>query len=246
MPMHDWTRVTPGIFHAFHHQWISTLSSELNSALPPEYYALPEQQAAGFGPDVLALQVGDGDPQSERTEPTAATVTRTQPRTRFKAESDSEFYRRRKSTIVVRHVSGDRIVAMLEIVSPGNKSTRHAFRAFVDKVCEPLEHRIHLLIVDPFPPGPRDPNGVHAAIWGEVQDEPYVALADEPLMMVAYECGRATRAHIEPVAVGMVLPSMPLILEPEAHILVPLEATYLTAFNTMPQRWRAVLEQSAT
>ena len=57
MPMHDWTRVPAGIFHAFHHGWISTLGNALNAGvLPPEYYALPEQPAAGFGPDVLTLQ----------------------------------------------------------------------------------------------------------------------------------------------------------------------------------------------
>ena len=57
MPMHDWTRVAPGIFHAFHHDWITEMARALNGGLlPDDYYALPEQQAAGFGPDVLALQ----------------------------------------------------------------------------------------------------------------------------------------------------------------------------------------------
>ena len=108
--------------------------------------------------------------------------------------------------MVVRHVSGDRIVAMIEIVSPGNKASRHGFRAFVDKACELLEARIHLLILDPFPPGPRDENGVHAAIWEEVQDEPFELPADKRLTLVAYECGLTTRAYIEPVAVGDVTP----------------------------------------
>ncbi len=53
MPMHDWRKVEAGIFHAFHHRWISELSDFLNGgALPSDYYALPEQVAAGFGPDV--------------------------------------------------------------------------------------------------------------------------------------------------------------------------------------------------
>ena len=65
MPMHNWTLVAAGIFHAFHHGWISTISNALNSGLlPPEYYALPEQQAAGFGPDVLTLQ----EPSRRRSE----------------------------------------------------------------------------------------------------------------------------------------------------------------------------------
>jgi hypothetical protein len=243
MPMHDWTLVEAGIYHAFHHHWISAISNTLNtSLLPREYYALPEQQAAGFGPDVLTLQDQPGRRGDKPSEGAGAVTLLAQPRTRFKAESDAEFYRRKKSSVVIRHVSGDRIVAMVEIVSPGNKASRHGFRAFVDKACELLEARIHLLILDPFPPGPRDPNGVHGAIWEEVEDEPFRLPLDKPLTLVTYECGLTTRAYIEPIAVGDNLPEMPLFLEPDGCLMVPLEATYQTAFQVMPWRWRKVLE----
>jgi hypothetical protein len=238
MPMHDWTRVEAGIFHAFHHRWISALGDALNGGkLPAEYYALPEQIAAGFGPDVLTLQ----SPLSDGAIAASSTALQTRPQSRFTAQTDSEFYRRKKSSIVVRHVSGDRIVAMIEIVSPGNKSNRHAFRAFVDKACELLEHRIHLLIVDPFPPGPRDPHGIHAAIWEQVEDDTFRPPADQPLTVVAYECDLTTRAYIEPIAVGQALPDMPLFLEPNGCVMVPLEAAYETAFAVMPRRWQTVL-----
>jgi hypothetical protein len=152
MPMHDWTRVAAGIFHAFHHDWITEMARALNNGLlPDDYYALPEQQAAGFGPDVLALQSPSAK-EGEAASSDTATLIRTRPKSQFHAETDAEFYRRKKSSIVVRHISGDRIVAMLEVVSPGNKASRHALRTFVDKACELLEHRIHLLIADPFPP----------------------------------------------------------------------------------------------
>ena len=36
MPMHDWTRVPAGIFHAFHHAWISAISDSLNGGILPE------------------------------------------------------------------------------------------------------------------------------------------------------------------------------------------------------------------
>ena len=243
MPMHDWTKVEAGIFHAFHHRWISALSDALNDGkLPADYYALPEQDVTGFGPDLLTRQgpVAEQRPSAGGGVATA-TLLRSRPRARFTAETDAEFYRRKKSRIVVRHVNGDRIVAMLEIVSPGNKSTGRAFRAFVDKACELLEHRIHLLIVDPFPPGPRDPNGVHAAIWGQVQDDSFHLPADQPLTAVAYECDLTTRAYIETMAVGQTLPDMPMFLEPNGWIMVPLEATYATAFAVLPKRWQAVL-----
>ena len=190
MPMHDWTKVEAGIFHAFHHRWISAISDALNQgSLPADYYALPEQVAAGFGPDVLTLQGGSADAAEiaeDTTRGGTATALRTRPQSRFTAQTEAEFYRRKKSSIVVRHVSGDRIVAMLEIVSPGNKSNRAAFHAFVEKASELLEHRIHLLIVDPFPPGPRDPNGIHAAIWEQVQDDSFQLPANQPLTLVAY------------------------------------------------------------
>jgi hypothetical protein len=245
MPMHDWTRVEPDIFHAFHHSWIEELARALNGGLLPEdYYALPEQQAAGFGPDVLTLQTqsDNGGPAAVTSSGGAATKMQTRPQTKFTAETDAEFYRRKKSSIVVRHVSGDHIAAMLEIVSPGNKASRHAFQAFVAKACELLEHRVHLLILDPFPPGRRDPNGLHAAIWGEVEDKPFVLPADKPLTFVAYECDLKTRAFIEPISVGDSLPDMPLFVEPGRHIPVPLETTYQAAFAAMPRRWRTVLE----
>jgi hypothetical protein len=35
---------------------------------------------------------------------------------------------------------------------------------------------------------------------------------------------------------------MPLFLEADAHVPVPLEATYQLAFDGMPRRWRQVLE----
>jgi hypothetical protein len=242
MPMHDWTRVDAGIFHAFHHSWIEELARALNrGVLPKDYYALAEQHAAGFGPDVLTLQ--DQHPRGdENGSGGVATVLQTRPQTRFTAETATEFYRRKKSGIAIRHVSDDRIVAMIEIVSPGNKTSENAFRAFVNKACELLECRVHLLLADPFPPGPRDPNGIHAAIWAQVENVPWHLPDDKRLTLVAYECDLTTRAYIEPVAVRDLLPNMPLFLAPNSHVQVPLEATYQTAFAFMPRRWQRVLE----
>jgi hypothetical protein len=247
--MHDWTKVPDGIFHAFHHEWISEISRALNAGLlPKEYYALPEQVAAGFGPDVLTLQSpptrssGDGPSNGGGAPAAASLLTRVRPQTRFVAETEGEYYRRKKCSIVVRHVSGDEIVAVIEIVSSGNKASRRAFHAFLDKTSQLIEQRIHLLIVDPFPPGPRDPNGVHAAIWEDVQGGSFQLPPDKPLTIVTYECDLMTRAYIEPVAVGDRLPDTALFLEPNGCVTVPLEATYQKAFAVMPGRWRDALE----
>lgn len=245
MPIHDWTRVEAGIFHDFHHEWISTIRRTLNDGLlPPNYYALAEQQAAGFGPDVLTLQTSGEAKGSRTVGPSNGGVglVTAPPKVRFSAELPDAIWQDKRSTIVVRHVTGDEIVAVIEIISPGNKASRRAFRALVDKACELLTQQIHLLILDLFPPTQRDPRGLHAALWEEWTDEPYAPPVDKPLTLVAYESAWTVKTYVEPVAVGDALPSMPLFLEPGAHVLVPLEATYAAAFAAVPRRWRGVLE----
>ena len=175
----------------------------------------------------------------QRTRP--VTLTRTRPKSTHYAKTPAEFHRRKKSSIAVRHVSGDRIVAMIEIISPGNKNNTNAFQAFIAKVCELLEHRIHLLLLDPFPPGRRDPNGIHNTIGSMVEDDPFQIPTDKPLTLVAYECADTTRAYIETLSVGDALPDMPLFLEPNSHVTVPLEATYQAAWDTVPARWQRVI-----
>src|SRR5262249_52625380 len=203
MPIHDWTRVDAGIFHAFHHDWITDLTRALNRGLLPEdFYALPEQHAAGFGPDVLTLQ---GVREEEETtlsghatnDSTGLLVV--EPKLAPTAETDMEFYRRKQASIVVRHVTGDRVVAIIEIVSPGNKSTRHALRSFVEKAAELLDQRIHLLIVDLLPPGPRDPRGMHAAIWDEIAGQEYEPPPGKNLTLAAYETALTVKAYVQNV-----------------------------------------------
>jgi hypothetical protein len=249
MPVHDWTRVDAGIFHAFHQQWIIALSNALNDrVLPSDYYALPEQHAAGFGPDVLTLQGahenGVEDLQVSRTTTPTSGLLVAEPKHTLTAETDMEFYRRKQTPIVVRHVSGDRVVAMIEIVSPGNKSTHNAMRAFVEKAAELLDKRIHLLIIDLLPPGRHDSHGIHAAIWDEIAGQEYAPPAGKPLTVAAYETALTVRAYVEPFSVGSTLADMPLFLEPNGCVSAPLGPTYEAAFNAMPRRWRTVLERT--
>src|SRR5438067_9928857 len=118
MAIHDWTRVPACVFHHFHHSWIEEIQRALNAGvLPEDYYAMAEQQAAGFGPDVLTLQAREATPEGERTNGPGSSqaMTLIRPQARFTAQTDEEFFRRKKSAIAVRHVSDDRLVAMLEI-----------------------------------------------------------------------------------------------------------------------------------
>lgn len=252
MPVHDWTRVGAGIFHAFHHGWIEELARALNRGmLPSDYYALPEQFAAGFGPDVLTLQGGgdaDGASDEQRYDGPSkgeTTLLLAPPKLQPTAETDMEFYRRKQKAVVVRHAGGDRVVAMIEIVSPGNKAARNPLRAFVQKAAELLENGIHLLILDLHPPGKRDPDGIHGEIWQEIAGQEYTMPPERPLTLAAYETANALRAYVVHFTVGDVLSDMPLFLEPQRAVPVPLETTYNAAFAEVPRRWRQVLERSS-
>jgi hypothetical protein len=165
----------------------------------------------------------------------------TPPQVRITAEAEIDFYRRKQNHVAVRHSSGDSLVAVVEIVSPGNKSSRSALRAFVEKAAEFLDQRIHMLVADLHPPTSRDLQGIHGAIWEEVAGLDYEAPSDEPMTLAAYESGSLIRAFVEPISVGNSLKSMPLYLEPDRYVLVPLESTYTAAFAAQPKRWRTVL-----
>ena len=57
MPAHDWTQVEAGLFHAVHLSWMGELQRELNSGLLPEgFYAIAEQLAGGWQPEVIPLK----------------------------------------------------------------------------------------------------------------------------------------------------------------------------------------------
>ena len=56
MPLHDWSKVDAGVFHAFHTTWIGAIQNALNHGLlPDDYYAFAEQHMGGFVADILTL-----------------------------------------------------------------------------------------------------------------------------------------------------------------------------------------------
>jgi hypothetical protein len=247
MPIHDWTRVSAGTWHAFHLSWISQLQGALNGGLlPADYYCQAEPPTGDVEPDVLTLQeVTDegveGTALSNDTGGGLALAT-APPKTKFSNELELDFSARKRRNLVIRHNSGDSVVALIELVSPGNKSSKKRFDAFIDKAIACLQHDYHLLIIDLFPASRRDPNGIHGAIAGELGDNAYEQPEGEPLTLVSYRADVRPSAYIEPTAVGQVLTAMPLFLSTERYINVPLEETYMAAFKDVPRKYKAILE----
>ena len=228
-----------GLYHHFRQRWIGEITDSLNAGrLPADLFALVEQFAGGLYPDALTLERGA---RRNNTSGGIALLD-TPPRTRFQMKAEIEGYAARANKIVIRHVHGD-VVAALEIVSPGNKSSQAAFRDFIDKTVHYIRNGVHVLVIDLFPPTQRDPQGIHKEIWKQFDDAFFELPADKLLTLASYAAGDTKEAFVEPVAAGDALPDMPLFVQPDQYILVPLEATYQETWRKCPEPYRqAVLE----
>jgi hypothetical protein len=242
MPVHDWTRVQAGIFHLFHHGWVDEIARALNRGLlPAPYYAMAEQITGGREPDVITLQAPTTGGAAKPNGQSAIALAEAPPKVHFRAKAELDIYAAKAKAVVIRHASGHEVIAVVEIVSPGNKNNRHGLRTFMEKAEEMLRGGIHLLIVDLFPPGPRDPQGINKVIWDEITPNSFALPAGKPLSVAAYIGGRIPEVFLEPVAVGEPLPAIPLFLTPGDYVPVPLEATYQSAWEAVPAYRRDVL-----
>jgi hypothetical protein len=246
MPVHDWTKVEAGIFHDFHTAWIIEIRNALNNGVLPEgYYALAEQHAGRFIPDVLALQFSPAtyDPPSTPSHGGLA-LADAPPRVRRKL-TVAPSARALRRTLAIRHVSGHRLIALIEVVSPANKDRRDHVVEFATKVASALGLGVHVLLIDLFSAGSHDEHGMHGAILDLLDDadEPGDPPADEPLTLVSYVAGRQVEAYVEPLAIGQVLPEMPLFLQVDRYINIVLEPAYQAAFHGAPLYWREILER---
>lgn len=235
MPVHDWTRVRANRFHDFRLGWTVAVSNALNaSLLPSGYFAMLEQGTSFPEPDVIALEL----PPPVASWPL---LQSSPPKARLVARTEVDRYARKANRVTIHHPDGD-VVAIIELVSPGNKSSRDAIRSFTRKAVQFLMTGVHLLIVDLFPPGRRDPQGIHKVIWDRLKDEPFTLPPDKPLTLAAYSAGMEIVAYVESIAVGDPLPDMPIFLTTEGYVLCPLEATYQATWNQFPAVLKGPLE----
>jgi hypothetical protein len=242
MPIHDWTRVDAGIFHGFHLRWISELTKSLNTGgLPQQFYADSEQYADGKNADVLALH---RSPAESRTPivSTAPIATLSPPadtlrRTARKVITEKQKQRR----LVVRHVSGHRVVAHIEIVSPRHKDRRASAEDFIAKGREAIDAGVHLAVIDLFPPTRATRRGLAAGIWRKYDSSPVVAPPGRPLCVASFAATDRPEGLFKFLAFGDELPAFPLSLTESLAVNLPLAETYAAAFAGSPPYLRELL-----
>jgi hypothetical protein len=241
MPIHDWTKTYAGAFHHFHVTWLVEIARSLNAGiLPPGYYALGEQVIGGAVPDVLTLDSRGASKMPRGVDEEVEAAPDDLPSATITAVSEHPRVRPPARVIAVRHVSGQRLVAMVEIVSAGNKTDSTDLGAFVEKTVAALSKGIHVVLIDVHPPGSLDPRGVHNLVWSRLGEPAMPFLPERPLQVASYRSSGSIACYLEPLAVGESLPDAPLFLSPSRYVNLPLESTYQSASEALPRQvWEA-------
>lgn len=232
MPMHDWRKIEAGLYHSFHASWLTRLNDALNDGLLPEnFYAATEQVITRYNADILTLSTRDGERIS------SSRLKETMPVATLIDEGHVAKPRATRNRIAIHHVSGDKIIAVIEIVSPANKDTKRDCDQFIEKAAELLETEINLLLIDPFKSTKQAPHGLHTRIWQNLfpDTEPHATTDLQPLMNVTYTClsDGDIQAGIVRYSLGELIPAISMLIDLE-WITIPLEGTYMQAWDKFP------------
>jgi Protein of unknown function (DUF4058) len=194
-------------WEGFHSRWASAIADALNEdLLPPDYFAEPETHAHGrVEIDVATFERPEHQANHHAG---AATVVRVQ---------------------VFRGQGGATLVGAIELVSPANKDRADQRTAFVTKCASYLYEGVSLIMVDVVTS--RHAN-LHNELVGLMQrDQRFDYGEEKSLYAVSYRPVRRDEAEQieiwpETLALGEVLPTLPLFLTGDLCVPVDLEAAY--------------------
>lgn len=244
--VHDWSKLFDGAFHDFHTSWIGTIRTSLNNGLlPPGYYAAAEQVVGGPSPDVVTLDAWQPDSDDEGTFPDSFTggvaLADSPPSVQYRIQLERDAFVTKANRIAIRHLTNDRLVAVIEIVSAGNKSSVSALESLSRKVHTLMAEHVHLLLIDLIRCGKNCEDGLPTYLsFSNVDATPNIT-EDKPFTLTAVRSGETYEAFVETIGVGDALTDMPLFLNDSQYIPLPLEPTYESAWQGVPLPWKQKL-----
>jgi len=209
----------------FHGQWPAMIVQRLFNELPAGYEAGPHVQlGANFEIDVATFETDDPPPRGNGTAATALAA----PKPSLSVETDlatQDEYEIR----VYDAKRGRRLVAVIELVSPGNKDRPEHRQAFMSKCLALLQQGVSVSIVDVVTI--RAFNFYLDLLRQIGQKDPAMEAESPDLYAVTcrtWPSGRTSRldSWTYSLALGQPLPRLPLWLSDDLVVWLDLEATY--------------------
>jgi hypothetical protein len=201
-------------WHSFHNAWATYLSSQLNTLLPAGYFAEANVQF-GVEIDVAAPE-----------EPGAAGAS-----TGWVPPPPLTSYPFELSGVVVEvgifsRSGGPQLAGVVELVSPANMDRPSHREAFVSKCVTYLQAGVGLVLVDVVTERPADLQRELLVRLGVDDPGPGPALSGSAFRPVERDGARVVDVWRAPIAVGQLLPTLPLWLRGGLCLPVELETTY--------------------
>jgi hypothetical protein len=219
-------------WESFHARWASSIADSLNKdLLPPDYFAeIQVHVGSRVEVDIATFEEAPRatDGNGGVATATMAAKVYTPPATTMVMPA---IFPDSLEVLVISTQAGPTLVAAVELVSPGNKDRPDFRRAFAAKCASYLQQGVGLMIVDIVTE--RQAN-LHNELVQLLDAGDNFLLAAESLYAVAYHPHRLTaKNQIEvwasPLAVGQLLPVLPLSLDKGIFVPLDLDATYSEA-----------------
>ncbi len=235
MPLLDHFQPPLSVSHpwkGFHSAWANAITNQLNDVLPEGYYAIPEVPLGDeVEIDVATLEQANGNGRGSGP----ATAVWAPPRPRLTAPVD--FSRVRSVAVhVFQDIGGPQLRAAIELASPANKDRPRSRLVFAAKCVGYLERRVAVVVIDTVTT--RQAN-LHTAIAHALDAGEALAWASRSrLHAVAYRRalvrgqGRV-EAWPKRLAIGAALPTLPLWIDADIVLPLPLEASYEAACHSL-------------
>jgi len=231
MPLHDWNELTD--WETVHTAWILELHRWLKPRLPPGYRSslatVPALVVAPIPlhPDVSVRRQAEA---STSALPNGPASPSSDDLAELAPDEEVALAALDPARAVFVTRAGN-LVAVIELISPGNKDRPETRRSTTDRFLGYLTHGIHLLFVDvhPRPLGFSFPDDVAAAVQSPSAPCPAPCAVSYRVGGPGPAGGLYLATWRRPLAVGAMLPTLPLLLTRDLRVSVDLEPTYMRA-----------------
>jgi hypothetical protein len=236
MPLHDhfhppWSVQRP--WEGFHGAWATAIAFHLNGGLlPEEYFAMPLLQVGGrVEVDVGTFEEADGGGAAGTAVWVAPAPSLTVPLESAGADTFE--------VQVLRNFGGPQLRAAIELVSPSNKDRPASRHGFAAKCAGYLRRGVSVIVVDIVTERSAD---LHSEILraldrqGETAEEAPARLYAASYRSLLSVDPPRLEVWSRPLAIGEPLPVLPLWLEDDLSVPLPLEESYTATCNSLRMR----------